>query len=351
MRLIIFFLYLCLFSTVARASLVVVTVGSGGNFFSPANFTINPGDTVRWVWIDGHHNVSGYSLPTGAPTLYGDMTFLDTVFEYVPVMSGLYQYTCTHHSGMDGTFFVSGCSYPSKPIVNANSNTGCTGDTLTLSVPSQAGVTYQWLSNGFSIPFANSDSLKVGATGSYKVVVNRCGMDSISDAFPVIIQDPPSASFTHTSDGLHFIFNSTAVADSYHWTFSDGSPAQNTAQASITFAVPDAYTVSLKTMNFGAACSDSFTATVIAHAAVRVESPEAREVSVYPNPADKVIRVCCEGLRTVVVTDMYGRSYNLPFKKSRLLNDIKTDKLPDGFYSIRLFSDKNIYKVWVCIKH
>jgi plastocyanin len=352
MRHVIFILSFCLFSAIAKALTVVVTVGNGGNFFSPSSFTINPGDTVRWVWVNGHHNTSGYSLPTGAPSLYGNITSIDTTFEYVPSVSGLYKYTCTHHSGMDGVFFVSGCVYPSKPAINATGNSGCTGDIFILSTPSQAGVTYQWMNGPFSVPFSSSSSLKVNVTGSYKVVVNRCGMDSISDPFPVTIQSPPSASFTYTSNGLHFVFNSSAIADSYLWKFSDGSPAQNTPQANITFAMPGIYTVSLQTRDFTTHCSDSFTTTVSAHSSVGINQPILHEISVYPNPADSDMKVYCPQLRTVIFTDIYGHFYSLPFSKEQEhVCSIKTDQLPEGVYNIKLLSDEGVYNKLVWIQH
>src|SRR5688572_23615279 len=102
-----------------RATMVVVTVGSGGNFFSPANFTINPGDTVKWVWVAGFHNTSGFTRPAGATSWFGNITSIDTVFYHTPVVSGLYTYTCTHHSGMDGSFFVTGCTFPNKPVITS----------------------------------------------------------------------------------------------------------------------------------------------------------------------------------------------------------------------------------------
>ena len=69
MRKLLFLLFGSMAVTVlSRAVIVTVTVGAGGNYFIPSSFTVNAGDTVKWVWATGHHNTSAYSV-TGWPIL------------------------------------------------------------------------------------------------------------------------------------------------------------------------------------------------------------------------------------------------------------------------------------------
>ncbi len=88
-----------------------VTVGPGGMLvFSPDEIVIEVGDTVRWTWGSGGHNV-GSGLP-GAPTdafLSGPPADEGTVFEVVfdqkfldanPIPNNLYDYHCHPHGDL-----------------------------------------------------------------------------------------------------------------------------------------------------------------------------------------------------------------------------------------------------------
>lgn len=320
--------------TSLHATTVVVTAGNGGNFFSPAYFTINPGDTVKWIWINGQHNSSSTYLPTGATTWYGNlMTTTDTV-TYTPTVSGLYNYTCTHHSGMDGQFFVTGCSFPAKPVISGNSN-ACKGDTVLLSTNAQAGVSYTWLLGSTALPSAGN-TCKTTTSGNYKVIVNRCGVDSISTVFDLYI-DTVKPSFTYTNTGLSYSFlNTTAPVSSYsyQWIFSDGSPLQTTVNATHIFASPGVYTVSLIARSIAAACTDTTTDTL--HVPLSIGSMPSTQNSVYPNPASDIVYL--PSAASVVLTDMLGRRYTFPPKQFNNQHIIDVSDMPPGVYTIQVLS-------------
>ncbi len=108
-----------LFRAPAQAAIIDVTVGAGGGLvFEPADVIINLGDTVRWTWESGGHNV-GSGLP-GDPTpffLSGPPDQAGTSFEFLfdqsfidanPVTGDLYAYHCHPHGnvGMIGSITV-----------------------------------------------------------------------------------------------------------------------------------------------------------------------------------------------------------------------------------------------------
>jgi plastocyanin len=103
-------LYALLFAligfTAANATIHTVTVAS--NSFTPSSFTAMVGDTVRWVWSSGTHTTTSTSVPTGATTWNANMTSTSTTFQYVIPAAGTYNYECTIHSGMTGSFTASG---------------------------------------------------------------------------------------------------------------------------------------------------------------------------------------------------------------------------------------------------
>ncbi|AEN04618.1 plastocyanin/azurin family copper-binding protein [Halolamina sp.] len=90
-----------------------VTVGPGGSLvFEPAELTITPGTTVRWVWDSNNHNVAPESTPEGAN--WGGEgssgTTFDSGHEYSHTFDtlGTYEYVCTPHAsaGMAGSIEV-----------------------------------------------------------------------------------------------------------------------------------------------------------------------------------------------------------------------------------------------------
>ncbi len=91
-------------------SAIVVPVGARGASshevvlkglrFHPSTITINPGESVTWVWQDGNveHNVTGGSFRSRTQT-HGSFTVRFT-------HAGTYNYRCTIHEGMVGKVVV-----------------------------------------------------------------------------------------------------------------------------------------------------------------------------------------------------------------------------------------------------
>ncbi len=93
----------------AKATIWVIDVQ---NFsFSPSALTtVTVGDTVRWVWIEGSHTTTSTTIPGSAASWDHPMNSTSTQFDYVPTVSGVYNYKCTPHAslGMVGSFTVMG---------------------------------------------------------------------------------------------------------------------------------------------------------------------------------------------------------------------------------------------------
>lgn len=100
-----------------------------GMSFTPPDLTIQVGDTVRWEWLDGSHNVesgiivSGVGVPdgifrSGDPTLVVgttfDMTFDQAFLDANPMLDDEYPYYCIVHAffKMAGTITVEGPNVP-----------------------------------------------------------------------------------------------------------------------------------------------------------------------------------------------------------------------------------------------
>src|SRR5437870_3807027 len=89
-----------------RESLSTTQVVNVSDFqFSPANFTITVGDTVKWQWLSGTHTTTSLTIPGGAASWDAPMDFSHTTFIYRVTVAGTYNYHCTFHApGMAGSF-------------------------------------------------------------------------------------------------------------------------------------------------------------------------------------------------------------------------------------------------------
>ena len=130
MKKIYFILALLLSFTYSTFAQTLHTVNSGSYYYTPSNFTINVGDTVKWLNDGGLHNVnfdisvitgnsfgnpeSFVSSPTTGPVLY----------THVFTIAGSYSYDCSVGShalnGMVGSLTVNGP--PTNSIYDIVSN-------------------------------------------------------------------------------------------------------------------------------------------------------------------------------------------------------------------------------------
>lgn len=88
----------------------VVEVGPDGEYvFGPEELTVDPGTTVRFVWLSSTHNVAVTSQPDDA-NWAGHETIEDREysFEHTFEVAGRYEYVCTPHQnqGMRGAVVV-----------------------------------------------------------------------------------------------------------------------------------------------------------------------------------------------------------------------------------------------------
>lgn len=94
-----------MFISSANATIRNVSVGVGGNNFSPANTSANVGDTIKWTWTGSTHDVTSTSVPGGASSFASPIQSSGT-FTYVVTVVGNYSYVCTLHGGMNGSISV-----------------------------------------------------------------------------------------------------------------------------------------------------------------------------------------------------------------------------------------------------
>ena len=77
------------------------TISASGMSFSPAELTIEIGDTVTFINAGGFHNVNGnQSSFSTNPESFGNQTGTGWTFQHVFNIVGEYDYQCDPHAGM-----------------------------------------------------------------------------------------------------------------------------------------------------------------------------------------------------------------------------------------------------------
>jgi hypothetical protein len=121
---------------------------------------------------------------------------------------------------------------PAIPVISAGGSTAiCPGDTLTLSVPSDAGSTYQWHLNGVNIPGAVSASFSTGTVGSYTCTVsNSCGTSTsnpilVTQAIPLVATISSAGNTSFCVGGSVLLNAVTGTGLSYQWKLNGGNIA------------------------------------------------------------------------------------------------------------------------------
>ncbi len=95
---------LLLIALIGRGTKHLVTITSFQ--FTPNNFTVTVGDTVRWEWVDVGHTSTSTTIPAGAPTWDESRGVPAQFYEYRVTVQGTYSYKCTPHEffGMVASF-------------------------------------------------------------------------------------------------------------------------------------------------------------------------------------------------------------------------------------------------------
>jgi plastocyanin len=128
---------LCATVSLADANTVIVTQSNFG--FTPANITINVGDTVQWNWQNFNHTVTEgtdgvingnelFTFPLDPAHPVVSFTFTQAFVTAHPMPGGLYNYFCAIHFsfGMVGTITVNGPAATGTPYCPGDgSGTAC----------------------------------------------------------------------------------------------------------------------------------------------------------------------------------------------------------------------------------
>ena len=73
--------------------------GTAGLSFNPSSITISTGDTVRWEWFNGSHDIQSTNAPGLNSGPKGGFNSPGQVYQYAFTTAGTYTYYCDEHAG------------------------------------------------------------------------------------------------------------------------------------------------------------------------------------------------------------------------------------------------------------
>ena len=108
----LFFVFVFTFICIGKINADTVYVNVMNNFFSPATFTANVGDQVKWTLMQGNHTTTSMTIPSGAASWNYTFTGVGDTYVYEVTIAGDYSYECVFHPGMVGNFTAETVSGP-----------------------------------------------------------------------------------------------------------------------------------------------------------------------------------------------------------------------------------------------
>lgn len=162
------------------------------------------------------------------------------------------------------------------PGIATNSGPYCVGETIQLTVTTQAGATYSWTGpNGYTSNVQNPSipncTYEMG--GTYTCVTSVDGQTATGSTDVIVFPEPiADFDFNNVCEGEPTPFNSTSITEpagheieNYHWDFGDGETSEESSP-SHTYAAAGEYQVTHTVKNGRGRCTDEITKTVTVYA-------------------------------------------------------------------------------------
>lgn len=283
----------CLLFTLSGYSFTQI-VSVKNDVFVPATFTVNIGDTIKWVWSAGSHTTTSLTIPSEAASWNKPINSSSTTFTYVAAKAGKYNFQCNFHAamGMKGSFTVADCPNVSVNISAASSTTFCKGGSVLLNSNVSGSVTsYQWKKNGANITGATNSIYTAKASGSYTLMVaNSCGKKATSSAVDVVVNPLPGANITPSDtvsicsgDSIKLKAN-TGTSITYMWKLNGATIKGITNNFYYAKKAGNYRVVVTKTTTGCSKGSDATTVVINCFNAISAKLPD-NKILVFPNPS------------------------------------------------------------------
>ncbi|MFM9060992.1 MAG: hypothetical protein ACKOQP_04935, partial [Bacteroidota bacterium] len=226
---------------------VPFTVNNGGIIIANQPSTLSISASLGGsVCLNSGQNITLTGNPTGGT--FSGTGISGNTFVTTGLNPGFYPVTYTYINA-NGCTSTTQTTLVIRPAVTASvspiSSSICSGQSVTLSANTGAGLTYQWRLNGNPIIGATQSAYTTSAAGTYTVEVSSGGCSNISNTATVIVDVPPTLNVA----GILTICRGTSTtltvsgADTYLWTPNIGLSNPNVANPSLNPNATQTYTV------------------------------------------------------------------------------------------------------------
>jgi predicted RNase H-like HicB family nuclease len=281
------------------------------------------GYTYQWYY--GTTVASASPIPGGTSSSY---TASVTGYYYVKVTT---PFGCTTNSSATPAQ-VTVVSLPY--VTHTTPLTFCWGShvTLSASVGTAPGITFQWKLNGVSIPMANADTFNANTTGLYTCEINVSSGSCVSTTAPVTVHVNPLPNPIITYAGSQL--KTSTFYTSYQWYRNLVEISGATTYHIIPTTV-GTYGVIVVDTNGCISAAATYPLTLIKLEADNINRHDLPVI--YPNPAsDKIYVQYSQNVR-ITITDIDGR---VLFEKPSA-KEIDISSLSQGIYIIALYDENN----------
>ncbi len=249
---------------------------------------------------------------------------------YTVTVSGDYKVVVTdgnHCTGSSAVTTVTVHSLPSFSIVPGDT-AFCIGEKVTLSVPADTGLSYQWKDMNGTIAAAVYSFLDITTSGDYKVVISRKHLNNCTDSTdPVTVTVHPLPLPGIVWDGE--LLTTDSVYAAYQW-YINGQPIAGATTYTWRPVQNAPYSLTVTDSN---GCSNASPAVHdVNNVGVDVLMYPGAGIRIYPNPTSSVIYIDAPGEVNLSVLNMEGRE----ILRGKGVKTFDLNGVPDGMYLIRV---------------
>lgn len=254
--------------------------------------------------------------------------------------SGIYNVAVKNVYGCIGYDTIEVILRPNPVVDLGNDTLVCNGVVVPLDAGPD-GTDYYWNTG------SSSRYVEASAAGKYIAFVTNADGCMKSDTIQVTMAgELPAIDYIHVWNNGVNTFRFTAVNPvnviGYEWDFGDGTPPSYQAAPTHTFTTNGFHNVILRITSTCGFLIDSTSANIVGVGDIVLDKGK---VSIYPNPANDVVKVVSDGGVKIQRLEMFGILGQLVYTAtpdSEHEHTINLSSFAPGMYSIRIHTDQGI---------